>query len=74
MQGCARDKQRNNWRCTRAVRTLCENAPLPQHVSMPARQSNELKVVAMTIRLCHRGYMRVLYPLLMAPACQKITT
>ena len=27
-QGCYRGKHRNNWRCARAVRALCENAPL----------------------------------------------
>ena len=26
-QGCSRDKQRNDWRCARAVPELCENAP-----------------------------------------------
>ena len=27
-QGCYLDNHRNNWRCARAVPTLCENAPL----------------------------------------------
>ena len=26
-QGCYWGKHRNNWRCARAVRALCENAP-----------------------------------------------
>ena len=26
-QGCYLDNHRNNWRCARAVRALCENAP-----------------------------------------------
>ena len=29
-----------------------------------------MRFVAMTICLCHGGYMRVLYPLLMAPNVQ----
>ena len=36
-QGCHLDNHRNNWRCARAVRALCENAPLVvrDHLSQP---------------------------------------
>ena len=30
-QGCYLDNHRNNWRCARAVRALCENAPWVTH-------------------------------------------
>ena len=56
-QGCYLDTHCNNWRCARAVRALCENAPIVIH-KMPLSthllmQLMQLLVVLMQLLLMH---------------------
>ena len=49
-QGCYLDNHRNNWRCARAVRPLCESAPIQWmtlttlHLPPSSHKATELEI------------------------------
>ena len=55
-QGCYLDHHRNNWRCARAVPTLCENAP-KHNTFVCARRANRGPVVRTCGGTVHRDQL-----------------